>query len=382
MQQPAALKILERGYHLVVTDRDPHCVASQYANELVELDTFDVEGNLRAAARIQKKYALGAVLTVAADCHETVAHVARAAQVPGLDPAISHACRYKGVTREILFRARIPQPRFSLVETIDQARHFMQDVKGPIVLKASDNSGSRGFALIRDPEELDGATFERARAAGTTGRVVVEARLEPLSHEIAEQSVETLWYDGKMYWLNWVDRLFRKDFTQFESLRTGRYDNLGWGVELGHINPAIHSHEIKRRVLELVYQAGVAVGMGRQTGGHVLKADIMLTDQGPYVLEITPRLSGGWDSSASTPARGADFIGGAVSLALGERLDLDAWHRYFEYQDPELFAAVVAEVAPGATDCIGRTFAIGTAYQREAAVENAIRHLSEKTYVV
>ena len=57
--------------------------------------------------------------------------------------------------------------------------------------------------------------YERAREAGTTGLVIVEELLHPVETEIAEQSVETLWYNGTMYWLNWVDRLFRKDFLRF-----------------------------------------------------------------------------------------------------------------------------------------------------------------------
>jgi hypothetical protein len=37
---------------------------------------------------------------------------------------------------------------------------------------------------------------------------------------------------------------------------------------------------------------------------HVLKADIFFSDKGPVILEMTPRLSGGYDSTGSSFIRG------------------------------------------------------------------------------
>jgi hypothetical protein len=96
-----------------------------------------------------------------------------------------------------------------------------------------------------------------------------------------------------------------------------------------------------------------------------------LTTRGPMILELTPRLSGGWDSSFSSPQRGADFVGGALGLAMGESLDEAFWQRYFEYQHPERIVAVLARVEPGARDCIGRDFAPGVGISRAEALRRA-----------
>ena len=121
--------------------------------------------------------------------------------------------------------------------------------------------------------------------------------------------------------------------------------------------------------------------MHSQRGGHILKADIMLTEKGPFVLELTPRLSGGWDSSGTTPARGADFIGGAISLALGEKLSLELWFNYFQYRNPELFASILALINKDAKDCIGRMFAESSDFNRTKAVIMAYNNLMEGRYV-
>jgi argininosuccinate lyase len=383
MQEPAALKIKSLGYRLIITDRSMDCHCARYADEMLALDTFDIPGNLRAAPALAKKFAIEAVLTAAADCHETVASVGRSLQLNALDPEIAHLCRYKQKTRAVLTQAGLPQPACDTVKDIDSARQLLAGFGGSGVLKATNNSGSRGFAAIQDPDALTPELFEAALDAGTSGLVIVEEKLEPVRREIAEQSLETVWYDGKMYFLNWVDRLFRNDFLSFSCLQSEKfYADTSWAVEIGHLNPALHSYETLRQVTEHVYRAGVAIGMHKQRGGHILKADIMLTERGPYIIELTPRLSGGWDSSASTPARGADFIGGAIMLALGHKLDLDLWHNHFAYRNPALFAAVLAWIEPGAVNCIGRKFSLGTGFQQEKALADAMTNLKEKRYVL
>lgn len=382
MQEIAARKILDYGYKLIVTDRNINCACAKYADEIVELDTFNIKGNLKAAEKLQKRYYIKAVFTAAADCHETVAHVGKLLKLHAIDPKLSHACRYKNISREILSKAGIPQPKFRTVKKLDDARIFIKEIGGQAVLKSTNNAGSRGFTIIKNIDELNNEVFELALSAGTTNQVLMEEILQPVENEIAEQSVETVWYSGRMYWLNWVDRLFRKDFLFFSSLNTSTYSGVAWGVELGHINPAIHSYNTKGEIFNLIYRAGLAIGMDKEKGGHILKADIMITPKGPYILEITPRLSGGWDSSGSTPARRADFIGGVINLSLGKKLDIDLWHNHFEYKNQNLFASVLAQIRPGARDCIGRKFALGCDYQREQSIQKALNNLLEAKHVI
>ncbi len=381
MQEIAAKKIIERGYKLILTDINPSCTCSKYADELIQLDTFDIEENLKIAESLKSKYFIKAVLTVAADCHETVANVAKFLNLPGIDPAISHLCRFKLLTREILLKKLIYQPKFMKIRNIFELIEASKKIRLPAVLKAADNSGSRGFIKIGSRNDLTEENLEQSIAAGTTGYAIFEKLLVPADQEIAEQSVETLWYNGKMYWLNWVDRLFRQDFLFF-NLPMDLYKNIPWGIEIGHVNPAIHQYEIKKKVYKLVYKAGIAIGMRNQKGGHILKTDIMLTNKGPCIVELTPRLSGGWDSSKTTPNRGADFIGGVIELALGEELDLDLWLKYFYYKNPNLFSAIMSEMDKEAKDCIGRKFAEGSGFDRKKTIKKAYMSLMEKRYVI
>jgi biotin carboxylase len=385
MQRPAAEKIKALGYALILTDGSSSCALRPMADEFVHLDTFDMAGNSARADALKTRYDIRAVFTAGADCHETVAVLARHLGLHGIDPAIAHLCRFKNLTRERLRGKGIPQPLLLEASSHEQALTAAAQVGFPIALKATDNSGSRGFSRIERKEDLTRAGFQRARDNGTTGIVIVEELLLPQPGTIAEQSVETVWYDGQMGWLNWVDRLFRKDFDSVAppwNAADDPYRDISWAVELGHLNPAEHGLQVRQEVEALVRRAGEAIGMGAQKGGHILKADIMLTTKGPMILELTPRLSGGWDSAHSTPERGADFIGGALHLALGEKLDESIWRNYFTYREPERRIAVLAQIRQDAQDCIGREFAWGAGPDRARALEAAYRAYREERFLV
>lgn len=384
MQRRVAEAIKRRGYKLILTDGNSECTLSAFADEFVHLDTFDSAANIERGQRLKECYVIKAVLTVAADCHETVANVARSLECPHIDPVLSHRCRFKYETRRILTEAGIPQPVTRVASTHEEALALIEEVGLPLALKATDSSGSRGFARIATLTDFTEEVFLRALQFGTSGKVILEELLIPVDTEIAEQSVETLWFDGEMRWLNWVDRLFRKDFVYVEapwSESENPYTGASWAVELAHVNPAVHEESLRKDVEEMIRQAGLALGMHVQKGGHILKADIMLTTKGPIILELTPRLSGGWDSSFSTPARGADFAEGALALALGERVTSALIAKYFTFATKPAFSAVLTRSDIDAEDCIGRDFAGGVGSTRKDAIADAAGALKEGTFL-
>jgi len=384
MQRLVAEKVKAMGCVLILTDGSSSCALRPMADEFVHLDTFDMAGNSARADALKMRYDIRAVFTAGADCHETVAVLARHLRLHGIDPEIAHLCRFKNLTRQRLREKGIAQPLLREAGSHEQALAAAEGIGFPIALKATDNSGSRGFSRIDRKEDLTREAFQRARDNGTTGVVIVEELLLPQPGAIAEQSVETVWYDGQMRWLNWVDRLFRKDFESIAhpwNAADDPYRDISWAIELGHLNPAEHGLQVRQEVEGLVRRAGEAIGMGSQKGGHILKADIMLTTKGPMILELTPRLSGGWDSALSTPERGADFIGGALHLALGEKLDEEIWQNYFAYRKAERVIAVLAQISQDAQDCIGREFAWGAGPDRIAALRAAYSAYREERFL-
>ena len=166
--------------------------------------------------------------------------MARHLGLHGIDPDISRLCRYKYETRDIYTKGGIPQPKFKIVSNYKEAITALKNIGVPAALKATNNAGSRGFTKIELESDLTKEALDHAISNGTTGQAIIEELLIPVENEIAEQSVETLWYDGKMYWLNWVDRMFRQDMKFFPKFNA-RFTKFTRAVEIGHLNPAIHS---------------------------------------------------------------------------------------------------------------------------------------------
>jgi len=384
MQLLAAQKVKALGYALILTDGSKNCICAKLADKFVHLDTFAINENVAMAKKLRTQYDICAVFTAGADCHETVAVVAQHLGVHGIDPAISHMCRHKNETRSILSKAGIAQPTVITAKSHAEAVDAAIQIGLPVALKATDNSGSRGFHRIDKIKDLTKSLFKQSLQNGTSGLVIVEELLIPLPIPMAEQSVETVWYNGKMRWFNWTDRLFRKDFDSVKhpwKEKDNPYKNMSWAVELAHFNPADHGPKIQKEVETLLYEAGNAIGMRKQKGGHILKADIMLTINGPRIIELTPRCSGGWDSAYSTPARGADCIGGVIHLALNGTLNEENWKRYFAFSNPNRIVSVLSKVNPRAKDCIGRRFAGGVGKDRPSAMKAAYENMCAKQWL-
>ena len=381
MQHIVAKKIKELGYHLIVSDGIERAYCKELADTFIHSDTFDIDRHLKFAKSIEEKFKICAVLTSAADCHSTVSVLAKYFNVHHLDLKISEVCRNKLLTRNALRNAGLLQPQSYQVSNLDEANAILLSSQCAFVMKASDSSGSRGFVSLDQGCLVTNEQFNYSKSSGTKEFVILEERLEPSDSEVSEASVETVWFNGKMYWLNWVDRIFPRDLRLFPEIKITQ--NLGPAIEIGHLNPAKHEISVKEKVAADIFRAGVAIGMANQTGGHILKADIFFSSKGPVILELTPRTSGGWDSSGSSMVRGANIPEGVIYLALGGAVDLDCWHKYFTYKDSERNVAVMSLIPDNAIDCTGRKFTMSSSYTQDGNnIEEALLKIKKGEFFV
>lgn len=299
LQLPVVEAAHELGFNIVVSDRNLECACAGIADHFVELDTFDEWGHKQFVK--EWPYGFAAVFTAGADPIVTVAKAAEAAGCHGIPVEIALRCADKSWTRILLGKHGVAQPKYALVEP-DKLGIYTDGLTYPSIIKATTSSGSRGHTRLDGSGGVDALQDAIAKAGQYSefGRVITEELLTGI-----ELSVESLWYDGVMIPLNAVERPFME----------------GTNIELGHYNPWLGSAYEYAAVWDIVGKAGCAVGMDRTQGGHIFKADLIYTEDGPKVLELTTRLSGGFDSATTTPlAHGANYIKGALCLALGRPL--------------------------------------------------------------
>ena len=183
-----------------------------------------------------------------------------------------------------------------------------RDIGLPLIVKPRDSSGSRGTVKVEAEEELAAAVADAARWSSDGVALLEQLLTGP------EQSVDTLVADGRHWRCNIVDRPFAG----------GRF-----AIEIGHDNPTTLDPGQQEELYALVERTARAVGI--DVGAA--KADTMWTADGPVVLEMTARLSGGFHCQYTSPlAYGTNDIKAAMDLALGRPLDpadvTPRWHRH------------------------------------------------------
>ena len=386
LQVPAVPVARELGLEVVITDANPEAPAMRLADDPVVLDIYDVPGHLALVDELRSRYRLRGVFAEGADVEVTVAAAARHAGLPGITVEAAENTKNKVRMRQCFDRAGIPNPRWAEVSSAGQAYDAAIRIGLPLMVKAVDNSASRGTTRITELARL-GDAVELARANSTTRTALLESCFIG-----EEQSVEILFDErGAAHHLNVVDRPFTTD---------GPY-----AIELGHVNPSKLSRSDQAILFRLTEEAARATGVGF----GAFKSDTIWTSDGPRILEVTARLSGGFDCQYTTPlSTGRNFIRAAMRLAVGMPLDpadlRHRWHRYaaawVAFPEPgrvrrirgiekalelpgvkEVFLRIaVGDIVLPARDCATRpAFVIAVGESREEAIRNAQRGVDALT---
>lgn len=227
---------------------------------------------------------------------ESGARLAAEHHLPGENPSAIAACRNKAVQRQRLQQAGLRTPQFKCVHSVEEALAAFEKLGLPVVVKPTMGSGSVGVRLCCSPEQV------AEHAGALLGRKVNERGI-PLPAELLveeyligpEFSVETL---GQS-----VLGITRKHVSQEPFF-----------VELGHDFPAGLSLEVAESIIEVAQHGLRALGLGWGPA-HV---EVRLTENGPIIVEINPRLAGGFIPEIVRRAFGVDPIRETIKLVVGQ----------------------------------------------------------------
>ncbi len=297
LQLPAIKKAKELGFTVGVIDYDPKAVGIPYADEYFNVSTIDIEG----VAKTAKDFAPDGIMTLATDM--PMRSIAEAAKVCGL-PGISMDCAIKATDKAEMIRAfeahGVAHPRYHVVSSREELEAAAQNVDFPCIMKPTDNSGSRGVVLVHDREELL-SSYEYARSSSRGGSVIVEEYLQG-----SEVSVELLVLDGEPHVLQVTDKL-----------TTGAPHF----VEMGHSQPSRLNERALLSIRALAAAAAKAVGI-HCGAAH---AEIILTENGPKMVEIGARMGGDCITTHLVPlSTGVDMVRAVLEIACGETPDISA----------------------------------------------------------
>ena len=283
-----------RGLFVVAADRDPRAPGFRYADRRALVSVEDERG----AERLAEAERVDGVIAPGIDW--PVAIAARIADRLGLPHPISPAAAALATSklrqRDCFARAGVPQPRFELCQSVEEAAAAAHRIGYPCVVKPPDRQGQRGLALARDRDEL-AAAAAAALESSRARRYLVEEYARG-----REVTVNAFSLRGRFVPLTVTDR--------------DRADGAAFGVALAHVWPSALPATQLAAAVEASRRAAEAVGI-REGPTY---AQVLVGGDGARVVELAARLGGGHDAELSLAALGVDLNGLALAAALGETI--------------------------------------------------------------
>ena len=273
IQQTRAVELLKQsGYHVIVTDKSPAAPCFEYADECVIADGTDAETIIAYIIQNRVRLNIVGVFTLV-NLTTTAAIVANACGLPGIKPAAAVAGQNKSIMKRIFREKGIPTPDFREVQTKQEALQAFEAFGGQAFIKPATSFGAQGTRSVSSQDDLIAAVEEAQKFSNYQGVLIEE--------EVTGQFIDLngIYYRGRFHGFGIVDSYFTTEFPA--------------GCPISPIEtyvrcPSEVDKATRDMLFKLLEEATRALGIDFGPVG----ADVIMTDRGPMLIEVAPRLHG------------------------------------------------------------------------------------------
>lgn len=304
LQYATFFETANMGLATILVDGDGDCYCRSLANHFVRVSTrepFKVVSRVKEFLQQRPDLRVVAVYTQGCDVEVTVSHLAHSLGLPGVSQKAAQNCNNKIDCRILFANSYVPQPEWGYCEDVEGVKGICSKLKYPCVVKSVDNSASRGLTIINSDEQIPEAV-NNALKHSIDQRILVEKFVDG-----NEYSVDTIVYRGVLYPCGISDREFDK--------------SSGYAIQTGSLTPSLLPSDKQIEIYKVMGEAARALGVDNSA----FKGDIIIDKDGRVlVIEVTARLSGGFDSQYRKPLSfGLNLIKATIDLAMGKQLDFN-----------------------------------------------------------
>jgi len=244
------------------------------------LDFSDPEKAKKVIVEFAEKHSLNAIIPVDEDTAVIGSLACKALGLPHNSPESTIAAREKQRMREILIKAGLPSPEYTVFSTQEEPEELAQKLKYPCVLKPLFLSSSRGVIRANEPVEFVSA-FKRIK------KILAEAEIIKVDKKLSRQilvekfvrgdevAVEGIFTEGKLKILTIFDKPDALNGPYFE--------------ETIYVTPSRHPQEIQQQLENTITQASQAMGIKH----GAVHAELRINQDGVWFIEIAARSIGG-----------------------------------------------------------------------------------------
>lgn len=292
-QVPLIKKAGELGYCIAVVDYNSNAVGVSLADKFYNVSTTDEDAVLKAA----KDFKPDGITTMQTDMPmRSIARVNEELGLCGIDRTTAINATDKIAMLKCFKRFDLPSPDYFVIKS--NLNKGKNKFSYPCILKPADNSASRGVSLVNSDAEFE-AKYTYSKKFSHSGDVLVEEYMQG-----PEVSVEVLVWQENVSIISVTDKI-----------TTGA----PYFVEMGHKEPSALPQNSVAEIEKLAADAVRAVGV-RNGQGHV---EIILTKEGPKLIELGARLGGDFITSDLVPlSTGVDMLKETLHIACGEIPDI------------------------------------------------------------
>ncbi|MCU0681116.1 MAG: ATP-grasp domain-containing protein [Polyangiaceae bacterium] len=270
--------------------------------EVRAVATREVAAVVEACEQLREGGGLAGVTTTSDYFVEVAADTARRLGLPGPEPGAVAACRDKHAQRVALRDAGAGVPRFVAVESASEAEAAAEALGPPVVVKPVSGSGSVGVRLCATAREA------AEHAAGLLSRRVNERGMPVPARALVESFERGPEFSAESIGGRVVGVVAK------------HVSPPPYFVETGHDFPAALSPQALGAIEGEATRALSALRLGWGPA----HTEIRLTERGPVIMEVNPRLAGGFIPELVRLARGVDLVTQCVRLAAGRPIDLES----------------------------------------------------------
>lgn len=296
LQLPAIIKAKELGHYIAVVDYNPNAIGIPFADAFYNISTIDEV----AICNLAKSIKPDGILTLATDL--PMRSVAAATTLLNL-PGISYETAVKATDKGEMIRAfheyHVETPWFHILSNGKVTKENLSHISFPCIVKPTDNSGSRGVIRVDHAKDFaDACNYSQVHSRN--GQIIVEEYMTG-----REVSVEMIIYNGNIHVVAVTDKI-----------TTGA----PYFVEMGHTQPSMIEPESQLKIKDLALRAVQAIGI-ENGAAHV---EIMLTPEGPKMIELGARLGGDCISTHLVLlSTGVDMVKAVIDISLGKMPDIN-----------------------------------------------------------
>jgi len=285
------------------TDINSNAPGFKFADYKIKASTRDISETVKAVKKFhQSVHQNNGIMTLANDVPLTVASIAKELGLPGISIRSARLASDKILMKDKFKKDGILIPPYKQIFNSKDLFKAAKAWRYPLVIKPADSRGARGVLRITKKVDHEWA-FNYSLNESASGKVLVEKFIGGL-----QISAESFVYKGVCHTVAWSERNyeFMDKFAPYI-------------IENGGILPA-NLNKSQLSAIKITMQK-CADSMNIKNGS--IKGDLVMTSEGPVVIEVAARLSGGFFCTDQIPkAVGVDLVKQTIKISLGMKIDV------------------------------------------------------------